>query len=337
MSRGSDLIGIAAGDGLASMHELLETVILPALRAPSDGEDGYWMPTGASRHLVLTTDGYTVDPIEFPGGDIGRLAFCGAGNDLLASGATLRQLTISLFLSPHLRRDQLQRALCSLGDLAAAHGVEVVCGDTKVLPELGSGMLMAVTAIGEPLSTRKYDLRETLEGDQIVITGRIGAHSIAVLSAREGLGFDQVVQSDANYLIEPIVGALNHFGDAIHGLRDLTRGGLLAGLWEGAKSTGLCWQFTRSSLPVKTEVAAACEVLDLEPIALTNEGVMMITVAPPFADALVSYLRTFEQTSWTTKIGGVCSSAPCNSPRVLQLDPAADMPYPDGVGKPRLC
>lgn len=331
-----DFVGVAAGDGLASMHELLEAVILPALLAPKDGEDGYWMPIGAGQHSVITTDGYTVDPVEFPGGDIGRLAFCGAGNDLLASGARLQQLSVSLFLSPHMRRNQLRRVLSSLGSLATQYGVNVACGDTKVLPELKAGMLVSVTGIGEPLSLRRYDLRETLEGDEIVITGRLAAHSIAVLSAREGLGFDQVVQSDANFLVEPIVGALRHFGAAIHGLRDLTRGGLLAGLWEGSKSTGLCWQFFRSALPVQFEVAAACEVLDLDPMALTNEGVMMLTVHPGFTDELVAYLRAFEKTAWAVRIGVVGGAEPTGS-RVLQLDPIADLAYPDGIGKPRLC
>ncbi len=336
MQTGDNLVGVAAGDGLASMHELLEAIILPALRAPADGEDGYWVPAIVGKHFVLTTDGYTVDPIEFPGGDIGRLAFCGAGNDLLASGAKLQQLTVSLFLSPHMTRDQLQRVLSSLGDLATAHGVHVVCGDTKVLPELKAGMLVSVTGIGEPLSARRYDLCETREGDVIVITGRLGAHSIAVLSAREGLGFEQVVKSDANYLLEPIAGALSSFGDAIHGLRDLTRGGLLAGLWEGSKSTGRCWQFNRDALPMQTEVAAACEVLDLDPMALTNEGVMLLTVHPSYADALVAYLRAFEKTSWAAKIGAV-GGAETSGPRVLQLDPISDVPYPSGIGKPRLC
>lgn len=336
MSVDEGMVGLAAGDGLGAMYELLRELILPSLRAPVDGEDGFWMPTNGVANLVVSADGYSVDPIEFSGGDIGRLAFCGIGNDLLASGARLRRLTISLFLSPELMRSQLRRVMQSVGTMASSFGVEVICGDTKVVSELKTGLLIAVTGIGEPISERRYDLRETLEGDEIVVTGNLGAHSIAVLSAREGLGFDSVVKSDASYLHDPIVGAFQRFGGGIHGARDLTRGGLVAGLWEGSMTTGRCWKFRHESIPIQHEVRGACELLDIDPMALTNEGVMMLTVHPSATESLIAYLRTFPQTSNTVSIGTV-GAIDITGPRVLRLDPLSDTTCPAGLGKPRLC
>ena len=150
-----ELVGLTAGDGLSAMQELLESIVFPALNAPTDGEDSYWLPSLGHDTFVVSTDGYSVDPIFFPGGNIGTLAIAGCGNDLLASGARLKYLTVSLFLSPRLERTALKVALSSLRAIAEANNVKIVCGDTKVLPDLASGMLISVTGIGSPFGAKK--------------------------------------------------------------------------------------------------------------------------------------------------------------------------------------
>ncbi len=331
-----EMVGIAAGDGLGAMTKLLHEVVFPALRVSGGSEDGVRVML-ASREQVLTTDVFSVDPLEFPGGDIGRLAVCGVVNDLAASGARADLLTVGLFISASLATATLDRVLRSLGAEAAQAGCTVVCGDTKVHQEEQPQLLITVTAIGQPYSKDSFPLSASRPGHLIGVSGPLGSHSIAVLSAREGLGFENVVSSDVGCLIEPFETVSRHvpFGS----LRDLTRGGLIAALWEGASATGLGWHIDEAEVPVEHPVAAAVELLGLDPFMLTNEGTMLFTVEPDYACEAVRLLGKFPATAGATIVGEVLPADTAGPIVTMSSKNGARhvIPYPYGLGIPRLC
>ena len=331
----AEQVGIGVGDGLAAMTRLLEGIVFPAIGFAGEAEDGTAITlTGLDQ--VVTTDVFAVDPLEFPGGDIGRLAVSGVVNDLAASGARARYLTVGLLLSAELRRDVLERVLRSLQAEATEVGCAVICGDTKVHQYSQPLLTMTVTAIGTPYSTDRFRLSATRPGDLIGITGALGAHSIAVLSAREGLGFEHVVHSDVNCLLTPFESTASRA--RLRSLRDLTRGGLVAGLWDGARDTGLRWHVERASIAVDEPVEAACALLGLDPLALTNEGVMLFTAEPQEADTVVALLQEHKTTTGARIIGRV-EDSPVGAEVTIALPGGRvdHVVYPEALGVPRLC
>jgi hydrogenase expression/formation protein HypE len=333
----ADLVGLASGDGLGAATELLESVIYPRLRVSGGQDDGAWTPTLAGAWQVVTTDLFAVDPIEFPGGNIGKLAAAGCINDLLASGARARTLTVGLYLSAYLQRNVLGRMLDTFRTELDRAGAEVVCGDTKVHPGRDPLLLLAVTAVGEPIGDRRYALAEAVPGDLLMVTGPLGAHTIAVLSAREGLGFERVVRSDVQPLLGPI-GALVERSLA-RCLRDLTRGGLVGALWEGARATDLLWEIDADAVPVDRDVRAAAELLGLDPLTLANEGTMLLVVPPAEAEEVLRLLRGHDATARTAVVGRIAPAADGVGAAVVRDGEGSVkvLPYPAGIGIPRLC
>jgi hydrogenase expression/formation protein HypE len=262
---------------------------------------------------------------------------CGVVNDLTASGARAQFLTVGLFMSASLGLKTLERVLRSLGAEAAKTGCMVLCGDTKVHERSEPQLLISMTALGRPFSADCYSLSASRPDDLIGLTGPVGNHSIAVLSAREGLGFDSVVTSDAASLVGPFETAAQHV--QFRSLRDLTRGGLLAAMWEGAHATGLNWQFNEALVPIDRPVAAATELLGLDPFLLTNEGTMLFTVERNLASDAVCLLRKFPETAATTIIGEVLPPDTMQA-QVTMISKDAILksaPYPHALGIPRLC
>lgn len=242
--------------------------------------------------LAVSTDTYIVDPTFFPGGDIGRLAVCGTVNDLVASGSIPSYLTFSLVISERMPWKSLSRVLDSAAAAVSESKVRVVAGDTKVLPNTLAGPEICIntTGIGRLLhEDRCYALRETGPGHAIVVTGTLGDHSLAVLSAREGLGFHSRVISDCAPLHDLILPVLQQFDD-IRALRDLTRGGLRTALHDLASSAEVDIALDLDALPVHREVQAGCEMLGLDPIDMVNEGKMMIVVDARSVDSLLARL-----------------------------------------------
>ncbi|MFE4750223.1 hydrogenase expression/formation protein HypE [Streptomyces mirabilis] len=334
--RGQDPVGEAPGDGLGAMADLLRDTVFPALGVVEEAEDGVHVELSGSRQ-VLTTDVFTVDPLEFPGGDIGRLAVCGVINDLAASGARARFLTVGLLLSASLDRRVLLRVLRSLGAEADRAGCRVVCGDTKIHQGAEPQMIITVTALGEPFGEHTYALAASRPGDLIGVTGPLAGHSIAVLSAREGLGFEHVTASDVAPLVNPVEAVVRRV--PLRSLRDLTRGGLVGALWDGAFATGCHWQFEEASVPVDRPVRAASELLGMDPLLLTNEGVMLFTVDAAHADDAVAVLAEFPETSGTRIIGEIhaSTSEEAEVTMVTADGRVRAVPYPYALGVPRLC
>lgn len=283
---------LALGDGGTVTQRFIRDEILSRFPNPSlhELEDAAHVHLTSSE-VVISTDSYIVDPPIFPGGDIGRLAVSGIVNDLVASGAIPRYLTLGLVLSVGFSINWLRQILDSLARASEEAGIEVIAGDTKVVIASNLGICITSTGVGVALHKgRHYSLSEAQVGDKIIITGCVGDHSLAVLSQREGLGFEQCVQSDCaplNELILPLI----HRQDGVHSLRDPTRGGLTGVLLDLAETTKADVWFDAAQVPVRRETAFALEMLGLDPFEMTNEGKMVVVIAMDQANEALALLQ----------------------------------------------
>jgi hydrogenase expression/formation protein HypE len=291
------------------MHDLLERLVWPAFgdTRPDDRHDGAVVSLHGTR-IAFTTDTYVVHPHFFPGGDIGSLAVHGTVNDLAMCGARPAYLSAGLVLEEGFPVDSLRRILDSMGAAARAAGVEVVTGDTKVVDRgKGDGIFVNTAGIGlveTPLSIAPASVRA---GDAVLVSGDLGRHGVAILSAREGLEFETLIQSDTAPLHEPVA-ALLHGGVEVHCLRDLTRGGLASALVEIAEAAQLGIEVEDAKIPVPGEVRAACEILGLDPLYVANEGRFVALVPEPDAELAVEILRRQTVSRGSVRVGRVTAS-----------------------------
>jgi hydrogenase expression/formation protein HypE len=279
------------GSGGRLSRDLLERVILPALgaSAPRSLDDSASID-GISGPLAFTTDSYVVRPLFFPGGDIGRLAVCGTVNDLAMIGAEPVALTIACILEEGLELETLARILRSARDAAAEAGVYLAAGDTKVVERgKADGIFLNTAGIGRLGGSRKISGGGARPGDAILVSGAVGDHGIAVISAREGLGFETDVESDA----APLAGLVAKMLEAgeVHAMRDPTRGGLATSLVEIASQSGVGVELDEPSIPVHQSVRAACEILGFDPLYVANEGKLAAFVAPGDAEKILAAMR----------------------------------------------
>jgi hydrogenase expression/formation protein HypE len=293
MTNKQNEITLNTGHGGRATQRFIKDEILSrfANNSLNELEDGSYVSWSNSQ-LVLTTDSYIVDPPIFPGGDIGRLAVSGTVNDLVASGAIPKFLSLSLVISEGFPFLKLQQILDSLASTAKESGVEIITGDTKVVEKTCNlGICINTTGIGIPVKhNHRYRLADTQIGDKIIVTGSIGDHALAVLSEREGLGFEQQIQSDCvplNNLIIPLIQNI----EGIHSLRDPTRGGLVGVLHDLAEASHLDVFIDAKSIPIKAVVNFGCEMLGLDPIELVNEGKMVVVVAQEQANDALALLK----------------------------------------------
>ncbi|EAQ74249.1 MULTISPECIES: hydrogenase expression/formation protein HypE [unclassified Synechococcus] len=292
------------GGGLLSQR-LLEQVILPALGA-TDGVllDAASLTTEAGE-LAFSTDGHVVRPLEFPGGDIGALAVFGTVNDLAMLGATPLALSLGLILEEGLPLSILSRVLSSAAAAAARCGVSVVTGDTKVVERgKADGLFMTTAGIGRIPAGVSIGPSAIRSGDAILVSGDLGRHGLAILAAREELGFSTSLESD----LAPLHGsvqALLAAGLELHALRDLTRGGLAAALHELCRDAGLGGLVHEAVVPVHAAVATACELLGLDPLTMASEGRFVMMLPASQAQDALKLLR-HEQSSAAVigRIGG---------------------------------
>lgn len=230
--------------------------------------------------LAFTTDSYVVHPLEFPGGDIGQLAITGTANDLAMAGARPSRVSVALILEEGLELACLRRIVASMGRAAAACGVAIVTGDTKVV-ERGKAdrMFITTSGVGVVESPVPIGPGAIAVGDQLVVSGDLGRHGLAILAARHGLRLDPQIESDCAPLW-PLVERCLQVGTRFHCLRDLTRGGLASALQELATAAAATFQIEEERVPVPPAVARACELLGFEPLHLANEG-RFLAVVPP--------------------------------------------------------
>jgi hydrogenase expression/formation protein HypE len=266
-------IQMAHGSGGTVMHRLLNTVFMPAFNNPTLAQqhDGAALDIGGTR-LAFTTDSFVVRPLFFPGGDIGTLAINGTVNDLAMCGARPLYLSAGFILEEGLPLETLQQVVGSMQAAAAAAGVQIVTGDTKVVDKgKGDGLYINTAGVGlieHDLSIAPHSVRP---GDSVILSGDIGRHGMAVMAVREGLEFESQIESDCAPLAEPVLRLLKA-GIEIHCLRDLTRGGLASALVEIAEATRFHIHVDEAAIPVCEDVRGACEILGLDPMYVANEG-----------------------------------------------------------------
>ena len=299
---------LAHGDGGELMAELIERVFVARLGTGDPPGDDSARIEGDGR-LVFTTDGFVVEPIFFPGGDIGKLAVCGTVNDLAAAGARPVALSASFILEEGLVISELERVVDSMARTAAEAGVRVVCGDTKVVPRgTADGMYVTTSGVGKVPVGVAVSGAGARPGDVVLVSGTVGDHGLAVLSVREGLEFESPIVSDCAPLAG-MVGALLEAAPGVHVLRDPTRGGLATALNEIARQSGVGMEVVESAVPVREAVGTACELLGLDPLYVANEGKMIVIAPEGEAEAALSALKAHPLGEEAAVIGRVEESA----------------------------
>ncbi len=291
-------ITLSHGGGGKAMRDLIDDVFVSELDnpllAPLDDQARISLAELAALgdRLAFTTDSYVVDPLFFPGGDIGALAVNGTINDLAVGGARPLFLSCSVILEEGLEVELLRRVVRSIKAAAATAGVAVVTGDTKVVARGSADKLFInTTGIGVIKAGLELNPGTIRPGDAILVNGLLGDHGAAVLNARGDLALETDIQSDCQPLTEPI-DALLQACPSTRCLRDATRGGIATVLNEFAQSCGLCLQIAEADLPIREEVRAVCEILGLDPLYLANEGKLVAVVPGQDADAALLALRS---------------------------------------------
>ncbi len=280
------------GSGGKMTHDLIARMFLPPFDNPAlrAGDDAGVVGVGATR-LAISTDSHVVSPLFFPGGDIGRLAVCGTVNDVAVMGAEPRYLTAGFILEEGLKLEALERVIASMRAAAEEAGVEIVAGDTKVVQKgKADGLYINTTGVGLLRQDVQIGGACARPGDAVILSGPIGDHGIAVLSARGELGFEAQVKSDTAPL-NHLIGAMLRSGGRVHVLRDPTRGGVATTLNEIARQSGVCIVLRENEIPVRPAVAAACEMLGFDPLYVANEGKLLAIVAQEDAARVIDAMR----------------------------------------------
>ena len=286
----TDCITLAHGSGGRAYRELVEQVFAPAFQneflAPLT--DSAVCP--GSEHIALTTDGYVVTPLFFPGGDIGRLAVSGTVNDLAVSGAVPSYLSVGMVLETGLPIEALQRVVRSMAQTAVEAGVAIVTGDTKVVEKGGcSGLYITTAGVGLFSKGAKIPTQQPQAGDVILASGSIGSHGMAVMAARHSLAFDPPIASDVRPMAQAVRAVLDT-GAEVRAMRDPTRGGVAGTLSEWAV-TQLDLTLEEEALPVRADVRDACAILGIDPLYVANEGVVLFSLREADADRALAALR----------------------------------------------
>lgn len=320
-------ITLAHGSGGRAMHELIEGLFLEYLRNPllekledqavfdivaHPGAAGNGNGQPRAR-VAFTTDSYVVDPIFFPGGDIGKLAIHGTVNDLAMSGARPLYLSAGFILEEGFPVADLRRILASMRDAAAEAGVAVVTGDTKVVQKGSADKLFINTAgVGVVELPVNLSAASAQVGDQVILSGTLGDHGTTIMIARGELELETDIESDSaplNSLVQEMLAEAAGAGmlAGIHCLRDPTRGGAATTLNEIALSSEVCIELAEDRIPVREEVKGACEILGLDPLYVANEGKLIAIVAPEIADRLVARMRRNPHGQSACIIGAITS------------------------------
>jgi hydrogenase expression/formation protein HypE len=304
---GDETIQVAHGGGGRATERLLNTIFRPAFDGPELARRHDGARLDLSGPVAFTTDTYVVRPLVFPGGNIGTLAVNGTVNDLAMCGARPEYLSAGFILEEGLDTAFLGRIVASMRDAARAAGVRVVTGDLKVVDRgKADGIFVNTAGVGSIVAPRPVEPQSVQPGDAVILSGDVGRHGIAVMAAREGLGFESAIESDCAPLTAPVM-ALFDAGIDVHCLRDLTRGGLAGGLVDVAETAGLAIAIEETAVAVRDDVAAACEILGLDPFHVANEGRFVAFVAEDEAERTLAILPRHAVSAGATRIGTVAA------------------------------
>ncbi len=304
-----DRISLAHGNGGRFMRELIEELFAKHLKNPllDTRSDSVALPP-LDGELLFTTDGFTVQPLEFPGGDIGALAVHGTANDLAVAGAEPRFFSLNAFIEEGLEMAQLDRIIASLGATARAVGVQVAAGDTKVLRRgEGGGLYLATTGVGVRPHGLDLGMHRILPGDRLLVSGPVGDHGVAVMLAREEFGMRGDLRSDAASVL-PLTLALRQM-QGLRFMRDPTRGGLATVAHEIAQAAGLRVNLKAAAIPVRDSVQGVCEMLGYDPLFLACEGRVVAVAAPDIADEALSRWKSLPEGKDAAIIGALAESS----------------------------
>jgi hydrogenase expression/formation protein HypE len=307
-------ITLAHGSGGKAMHDLINDIFVKAFNNPilAKLEDQATVDlanlTQYGNQLAFTTDSYVVDPLFFPGGDIGTLAINGTVNDLAMSGAKPLYLTCGFILEEGLSIDILRQVVASMQTAAHQAGVKIVAGDTKVVQRGSADKLFINTAgIGVIPSHINIFTRNIKAGDVVIVNGELGNHGTAILVARGELALETSIESDCQPLNNLVTTILDVCPE-VHAMRDITRGGLATVLNEFTLATGLEICLEESSIPVNQEVRGVCEILGLDPLYMANEGKLVVVVAKENADSVLAVMKSHSFGENSAIIGEVVDS-----------------------------
>lgn len=301
------------GGGGVLSEELIENLFLPAFDTADAGpaRDSALLKVGAGT-VAVTTDSYVVQPLFFPGGDIGHLAVNGTINDLACSGAQPVALTAGFILEEGLEIDVLGAVAQLMGAAARHAGVRIVTGDTKVVGKGGADQLFVNTAgVGVVPPGVSIGPELVRPGDHILVSGNLGEHGVAIMSVREGIDFGTAVTTDSAPL-HHLVAAMLATGDPshVHALRDPTRGGLVASVVEIARAARVGMELDEANIPVPESVSSACSFLGLDPLQVANEGKIVAFVDPAHSEAILETMRARPEGANAAIIGRVVEGHP---------------------------
>ncbi|MGE5667433.1 MAG: hydrogenase expression/formation protein HypE [Betaproteobacteria bacterium] len=300
-------VDLGHGGGGRAMIQLVRELFARHLGNPwlDQGNDGTLLPPVAGR-LVVSTDSHVVSPLFFPGGDIGCLAVHGTINDLAVMGATPLWITAGFIIEEGFPLSDLDRIAASMARACRESGVALVAGDTKVVEKgKGDGLFITTTGIGAAAKGATLSGDQARPGDAVLLSGTLGDHGMAIMSQRENLGFDAPIQSDTAPLCGLTAMLMARAGDTIRLMRDPTRGGLAATANEIAHQARVGIVLDESSIPVRPEVEAACELLGLDPLNVANEGKLVLVCAETSAEALLQTMREHPLGRNAARIGSV--------------------------------
>lgn len=334
----TDKILLAHGGGGVLTQRLLHDHILPRLGNDTLNPlmDSAVLPVQDGR-ICLTTDGYVVQPIEFPGGDIGKLCICGTVNDLAVMGAKPLGISLSLVLEEGLPLDTLDRVLDSIASAAKEAGVYVVTGDTKVIEHQGNyGMTITTAGVGSLPLGRDYSISNIQAGDVLIVNGNIADHGIAVMSAREDLQFNTSIKTDCaplNTLISELISS----GADIRFIRDLTRSGLAGSLVDICEETKLSVELEEGAVPVDRATRHTAEMLGLDPLTIANEGKIIIAVPEADAGKILNVCSNNKYGNKAAVIGKITPASPHLVELVTRAGGRRMIQRPYGEDLPRIC
>jgi hydrogenase expression/formation protein HypE len=332
-------IVLGHGGGGKLSAELVENLFLPAFRNPTIESLGdaavLSVPSG---RLAFSTDSYVVRPLFFPGGSIGELAINGTINDIAMGGARPLYLSVAFIIEEGLPMATLAQIVDRMRIAAQSAGVQIVTGDTKVVEKgHGDGCFINTAGIGLIPEGREVGPARAKPGDAIIVSGTLGDHGMAVMSVREGLEFESVIRSDSaalNTLVEAIFACAP---TDIHVLRDPTRGGLASSLNEIAAQSHVGMALVEASLPVKSDVQSACELLGMDPIYVANEGKLVAIVGASSADAVLRTMRQHPLGVDAAIVGTVVDERPGMLTAKTKIGGTRVIPMQIGEQLPRIC
>ena len=336
--KGRDLISLNHGGGFKLTRNLIENEFAGVFGISEPLTDSAVL-YGDEFTISFTTDSYVVDPLFFPGGNIGKLSVCGTVNDLAVSGAIPGFLSASFIIEEGFPLDDLRIIVRSMAEEAGKAGVRIVTGDTKVVDKgKCDGMFITTSGVGMLPSGLK-DLgsgKMIKNGDKLIVNGPVGNHAVAILGARNNLNFTSQVRSDCTSLNRMIRGILNS-SEEVHFIRDLTRGGLAVVLNEVAGMAGKGITVNESSIPVDDPVRGLCEILGFEPLYLANEGKILVVAGEKDYEEIINTMKRYPEGKESVVIGEISGDTKFSVVLNTVIGGKRRLDIPSGLQLPRIC